>query len=676
MAEESPANIPYGQNRKQFVRIYTPRQPVSAAPPVVVFFHGGFFKAKWDIDSTKVSVLAGEFVSLGLVCVAAEYRDREDGGGWPGSYQDALAVLALVQDLAETSFNFDLRRVIVMGHSAGGTLALWAAHHHNLQGTQFTVQRVVAINAVTDLAAAQRERLSDEGDFADRSIDRTANPAQAQILFAQASPIRLVPLAAAVTLLAARDDQDVPYAHSQRLCHEQASVELLSHKGGHYAALSLGTAAHSDLVSVCLRTLREYSPAWSLQAYGMTSNRGFLLSEPIHSLEHMFAPFAAFECLVRELPGRLAAGSVRVAVCALPPLQLQLFLSFLGHSRRRLERAYLVFSFLTQSFVWGEAPAAQVLPAVLAVPFVSVSERLGRPPILTYSSFNLCNWRLLDPSRPVELGNICRLNNFLGGQDEEHFSMVHVAIEARGGLALQAVMQAADAVDKNDEQQATAALSALSEVLHGVIMILNKMFDKCDSYIYYHRVRRFMTGWTDLPKGSLVYEGLQEQSGQCDSKGRSIRLYGETGAQSSLIPTVDACLGVHTAAGVEGGDSMVPYLIEMQRYMPKPHVRFMQDVSASQVRAFVMKNANKNPQLVAAYDQAVAALHCFRQKHIGLAYEYVRKWDPRKDAEIRGTGGTLFIPYLKSHSQATLAHRINFQHEQEKNKSKRPTSCL
>ena len=39
----------------------------------------------------------------------------------------------------------------------------------------------------------------------------------------------------------------------------------------------------------------------------------------------------------------------------------------------------------------------------------------------------------LDAAKPVELGNVCRLLNFLGGQDEEHFSMVHVAIEARAG---------------------------------------------------------------------------------------------------------------------------------------------------------------------------------------------------------------------------------------------------
>ena len=74
-------------------------------------------------------------------------------------------------------------------------------------------------------------------------------------------------------------------------------------------------------------------------------------------------------------------------------------------------------------------------------------------------------------------------------------------------------------------------------------------------YIYYHRVRLFMTGWKDarLPDAGVYYEGVDQH----------FSLYGETGAQSTLIPALDACLGITSSAGAEGG-SLVPYLLEVR----------------------------------------------------------------------------------------------------------------
>eukprot|EP00965_Chrysotila_dentata_P102663 3389350-Pleurochrysis_carterae.AAC.2 len=67
-------------------------------------------------------------------------------------------------------------------------------------------------------------------------------------------------------------------------------------------------------------------------------------------------------------------------------------------------------------YVWGEVPVVTRLPSCLSLPWTAVAAALSRRPVLTYASFNLHNWRRIDPTRPIELGNTCRLCNFLGGQ--------------------------------------------------------------------------------------------------------------------------------------------------------------------------------------------------------------------------------------------------------------------
>ncbi|GLC50524.1 hypothetical protein PLESTB_000389300 [Pleodorina starrii] len=201
-----------------------------------------------------------------------------------------------------------------------------------------------------------------------------------------------------------------------------------------------------------------------------------------------------------------------------------------------------MLSFLAHAYMWCEpGPPPAVLPAVLAVPWVRVAAALDMPPVLTYASYNLYNWRRLDPTGPVRLGNIVCLQNFLGGPDEEWFRLVHVEIEARAGSAvaageggLEAMQRAAEA---GDSDAVLAGLIRIAEALRDMQATLSRMGEKCDPYIYYQRVRTPMSGWRNnpnLPQG-LIYEGVSPEP---------VQLYGETGAQSSILHAFDAALGV------------------------------------------------------------------------------------------------------------------------------------
>ena len=126
---------------------------------------------------------------------------------------------------------------------------------------------------------------------------------------------------------------------------------------------------------------------------------------------------------------------------------------------------------------------------------------------------------------------------------------MHVAIEARAGEALAALPAAQAAVAAGDADAVRAALRLITDTLRAMSALLARMRERCDPYVYYARVRQPMAGWRDnpaLPEG-LVYEGVVGEGvggGEC-----RLQLYGETGAQSSVVPAFDAALGVTHEAG-------------------------------------------------------------------------------------------------------------------------------
>ena len=133
---------------------------------------------------------------------------------------------------------------------------------------------------------------------------------------------------------------------------------------------------------------------------------------------------AAWEDTLSELPKLLLTGRVRSAVAGLPDLDAAALVA--EGDDKNLWRAHLLLSFLSHAYIWADAaggaldtPPPAVLPARLAKPWVAVSGALEVPPILTYATYNLLNWRRIDAAAPIELGNIVCLHNFSGGQDEE-----------------------------------------------------------------------------------------------------------------------------------------------------------------------------------------------------------------------------------------------------------------
>lgn len=374
----------------------------------------------------------------------------------------------------------------------------------------------------------------------------------------------------------------------------------------------------------------------------MTPERGFLpAGDPLTALPE---PFAPWEDLARELPKLLAAGTVRARLERLPRLEAAAL-----DSDAERERAMLLLSYFGHAHVWGESPPPASIPACVAVPWHEVAERLGRPPVLSYASYALQNWRRLDPRGPIRLGNLALLQNFLGGVDEEWFILVHVEIEARAASALAAIGPAQEAAGQDRPEEVGAALGRMAAALEAINAVMERMPERCDPYIYYTRVRPYIHGWKNqpaLPQG-LLYEGVEAYAG------RPQGFRGETGAQSSIVPSLDAALGI-----AHQPDQLREYLMEMRDYMPPRHRDFIRAVEAGpSVRACALRH---RAGLRDAYNACVSGVERFRAKHFEYAARYIHhqaQRDPANPTAV-GTGGTPFMPYLGKHLSETTGHLI------------------
>jgi acetyl esterase/lipase len=236
------ATIAYGPGPSQKAELRLPPGP--GPHPVVVVVHGGCWRSTWGFD--HVRALAAALAREGYATWSLEYRRLgEPGGGWPGTLADAGRGVDHLRALA-ASHRLDLGRVIALGHSAGGQLALWLASRARrapgspLRGPDpMPLRGVVALAAVTDLEAAAEAGVC--GDAAAQLLD--GPPATADARAGEASPIRLLPLGVPQRLLHGRHDRVVPLAQS--LAYETAARA----KGDDATLQVIADAGHFELAS-------------------------------------------------------------------------------------------------------------------------------------------------------------------------------------------------------------------------------------------------------------------------------------------------------------------------------------------------------------------------------------------------------------------------------------------
>jgi acetyl esterase/lipase len=149
------ARIAYGADPNQFFHLRLPAPGKSNENhPLAINIHGGFWRARYNLE--HAGHLCAALTAKGVATANLEYRRvGNDGGAWPGTFADIRSAYHFLMQHAH-EHNLDTQRVVVIGHSAGGQLALClAAHEPN-------VPRVVSLAGVVDLQRAYQLHLSND----------------------------------------------------------------------------------------------------------------------------------------------------------------------------------------------------------------------------------------------------------------------------------------------------------------------------------------------------------------------------------------------------------------------------------------------------------------------------------------------------------------------------------
>jgi acetyl esterase/lipase len=228
---KADARIAYGDDPNQFGEV---RIPAGKGPhPVVIFIHGGYWRARYDL--THAGHLCAAITSAGFATWSLEYRRvGQPGGGWPGTMEDVRDGALHVQKLRE-SHHFDLTRVVVAGHSAGGQLALWLAAQKAL-----SLRAVVPLAAVSDLRRAWSLKLSD--GIVEQYLGGT--PDQVPDRYGACSPMQLLPISVPQRVVHGTKDDVVPFEMSQQFARASRNSTLVRIEGsGHFELIDPRSAA-------------------------------------------------------------------------------------------------------------------------------------------------------------------------------------------------------------------------------------------------------------------------------------------------------------------------------------------------------------------------------------------------------------------------------------------------
>ena len=223
---------------------------------VVVVIHGGYWRSRYGAELGEP--LATDLAAGGMAAWNLEYRRAGNGGGWPHTFQDILAGIDKLDELAGLH-SLDLTRVVALGHSAGGHLAVWAAGRDRLGGLGLEGEHleagagtdgvrltgVVSQSGVLNLAEAERLNLS--------------NGAVANLLGGPSSdfpgrhkytdPMAALPLSVPVYAVHATDDADVPLGMSVSYAEGSKSgpvpAQLVMVPGDHFALIDPAAEAYA-----------------------------------------------------------------------------------------------------------------------------------------------------------------------------------------------------------------------------------------------------------------------------------------------------------------------------------------------------------------------------------------------------------------------------------------------
>ncbi|KAK3944375.1 indoleamine-dioxygenase [Diplogelasinospora grovesii] len=428
-------------------------------------------------------------------------------------------------------------------------------------------------------------------------------------------------------------------------------------------------SSHGLLTSEGKMTCSELS----FNESGISTN-GFLPDQaPLQTLPDPY--YAPWERLVQHLPACLKNQTLRSEVGKLPLLSVNRLAT-----EPEWRRAYVMLVFLAHAYIWGGVKPAEILPSPITVPLLKVSAHLGLPPVATYAALNLWNFSSSHMSDLTRLDNLHALHTFTETEDESWFYMISVAIEAQGARVIPLLLRALAAAEQREYGTITRALHELSHCTSKMGALLDRMDERCDPLVFYHKIRPFLAGSKNMDKAGLP-RGVFYDEGDEGSSGSWRQLRGGSNGQSSLIQLFDIVLGInHSTSLCSATSGRQPqhnaddgerssFQTEFRQYMPSQHRRFLEHISQMDSIRDIVTSAPEQRELCRAFQTATRSLGEFRNKHLQIVTRYIIipstrpsisrtvnlatassssvAQSRRSAIQLTGTGGTALLPFLK-----------------------------
>ena len=257
--------IAYGSDPLQVGDLWLPASPAHHPIPVILMVHGGC----WQTDIADRSIMdwiAADLAARGIAVWNIDYRgvDRP-GGGYPGTYADVAAAVDLLRTIAP-AHGLATDRIVALGHSAGGHLALWAAARPRLPqgralagGNPLPIATVIATGALPDIEAALALENNSCTQSAMPALTGASSPGRPDV-FADTSIPRLLPLSVRQIFISSAQDRIAPpslaasYAARAAAAGETVERLAIAHEG-HVELIAPGTRAWEATLEIIRREL-------------------------------------------------------------------------------------------------------------------------------------------------------------------------------------------------------------------------------------------------------------------------------------------------------------------------------------------------------------------------------------------------------------------------------------
>lgn len=254
--------VHYGPAPAQVAELFLPK--TKGPHPVVILLHGGCFLQQYE-GFAQTSAIAADLAGRGYAVWNVEYRKLgEPGAGYPGTFQDVATAIDMLRSEGP-KHNLDLNRVIAVGHSAGGHLALWAASRGRIPASSplrvtdpLKIGAVISLAGIGDLKGQGRIFALPCGDD---TIDRLVDTAGRKQPFADTSPAELLPSGVKVVMVHGVFDPVMPpytgrdYAAKVRTAGDRANVETIP-GAAHFDLVIPTTAAWTVIVGILDREMQ------------------------------------------------------------------------------------------------------------------------------------------------------------------------------------------------------------------------------------------------------------------------------------------------------------------------------------------------------------------------------------------------------------------------------------